>query len=161
VFVVMNFLYFTNIIPPIPLSLKDAGVYHKVERIAPGEYLVLGEEKIWYDRLKLYQTFTLSSENRTIYLYAAVFAPTELTTNIVHHWHYFDESKKRWVSISRITYAITGGRDGGFRGYSYKTNVFPGRWRVDVETLRGQLIGRVRFVAHEAIESPQIKREIK
>ncbi len=28
IFITINFLYFTNIIPPIPLSLKEAGVYH-------------------------------------------------------------------------------------------------------------------------------------
>jgi len=30
IYVSLNFLYFTNIIPPIPLSLKDVGVYHSV-----------------------------------------------------------------------------------------------------------------------------------
>lgn len=35
-------LYFGNVIPPIPLSLKDAGVYHRVEP-AGGGYLLVRE----------------------------------------------------------------------------------------------------------------------
>src|SRR3989344_472968 len=32
IFLGMNMLYFTNIIPPIPLSLKDSGVYHSIQK---------------------------------------------------------------------------------------------------------------------------------
>jgi len=32
IFVLINFLYFTNLIPPIPFSLKDAGVYHLIQK---------------------------------------------------------------------------------------------------------------------------------
>ena len=40
--------------------------------------------------------------------------------------------------------SIAGGRDGGYRGYSL-TTVNSGNWRVNIETERGQLIGRVKF----------------
>src|SRR3989338_9451002 len=33
IFTLVNLLYFTNLIPPIPLSLKDAGVYHSIQKI--------------------------------------------------------------------------------------------------------------------------------
>ena len=33
IYISFNILYFTNVIPPIPLSMKESGVYHFIERI--------------------------------------------------------------------------------------------------------------------------------
>ncbi|MDO8590949.1 MAG: DUF2914 domain-containing protein, partial [bacterium] len=52
-----------------------------------------------------------------------------------------------------IQFPIVGGRDEGFRGYSIKSSVFPGRWRVDVETAEKNLIGRVEFTV-ENVSKP-------
>jgi len=49
IFLVVNILYFTNVIPPIPLSLKDIEVYHFVERNSEGGYIVRSEVKKWYE----------------------------------------------------------------------------------------------------------------
>lgn len=38
-----------------------------------------------------------------------------------------------------------GGREGGYRGYSVKGNLFAGEWRVNVTTERGQSLGRTSF----------------
>ncbi|MCF1193471.1 DUF2914 domain-containing protein, partial [Mangrovimonas sp. AS39] len=51
----------------------------------------------------------------------------------------------KWVSGSKISFPIKGGRNEGYRGFSKKENVFSGKWRVDIETERGQVVGRVRF----------------
>jgi hypothetical protein len=43
---------------------------------------------------------------------------------------------------------IRGGRRGGFRTYSWKTDLGAnptGLWQVDVRTVHGQLVGRVRL----------------
>ena len=55
------------------------------------------------------------------------------------------KKKKEWISASRISFPIRGGREEGYRGFSQKSNVFPGSWRVYVETKDGQIIGRIRF----------------
>ena len=44
-----------------------------------------------------------------------------------------------------IDYVIIGGRDAGFRGYTYKNNVKPGLWRVDVTTKEGLILGVIDF----------------
>jgi hypothetical protein len=139
IFVVMNTLYFSNIIPPIPLALRDAGVYHEVRRSGSG-YVVRAQQQVWIDRLVPGQTIHADS----VSIFASIFAPTDLNTTIVHHWEFFDTSVGRWVDRGRLAYQISGGRTDGYRGYSTKS-VEPGRWRVSVETLRGQVIGRVRF----------------
>ena len=76
---------------------------------------------------------------------SAVFAPAKLTESIFHEWAYFDETRRRWTPTDRLPFTVIGGRDLGYRGYSLKKNIFPGTWRVDVTTSRGQLIGRIIF----------------
>lgn len=144
IYLVFNILYFTNIIPPIPLSLKDAGAYYFVERVSGG-YRAHTDPLMWYEFYKkLYPTLSLR-EDESVYVYSSVFAPTDLETEIFHEWYYFDDVQDEWVETDRLSYSIVGGRDGGYRGYSKKSSVFAGKWRVDVVTKRGQIIGRMRF----------------
>lgn len=143
VFALMNACYFLNIIPPIPLSLREAGIYHNVSREG-GEYIFTGESETWWQKIFPGQTVHTTSAD-TLYAYTAIFAPTDLSTTIVHEWQYFDESMKSWVTKADLSFSITGGRDQGYRGYSTKSHLTPGKWRVNVETTRGQVLGRIKF----------------
>lgn len=159
IFLVMNALYFLNILPPLPLSLKKVGAYHEVARATDG-YWVVDEVQPWYTFLLPRKTVHLIPGN-PVYFYSAVFAPTRLAeTRIVHHWQYFDQKKDVWISRSRIEFPITGGRDGGYRGYSQKTNIEPGLWRVRVETVRGQVLGEKRFLVEMTIVLPPLEKHI-
>ena len=144
IFILINIFYFTNIIPPIPLSLKEANAYHFVERTATGNYLATSEIKKWYDFLIPNETIHIS-QGEPIYVFSSVFAPTKLNTQIFHKWQYYDDGENEWIERSNLGFAISGGRDGGYRGYTMKTSLDEGLWRVDVVTKRGQLLGRVKF----------------
>ncbi len=143
VVVIMNTFYFTNILPPIPLALSSGDVYYSVERVG-SDYVLEAPPLSWWEKIKIYPPIELKSAQK-LFAYSAVFAPTKLSTTIVHHWQRYDESSGEWVSAGRIAFPISGGRDQGYRGYSEKGSLAPGRWRVDVETARGQIIGRIRF----------------
>jgi hypothetical protein len=145
IWVLMNIFYFTNIIPPIPLSLKSGNVYHSMEKKTGGGYIARGEkEASGLARWNLVKKIHLAP-GEGAYVFSSVFSPAELDTEITHNWQYYDQENKKWVSASKITFPIVGGRNEGYRGFSKKENIFPGEWRVDVETGRGQAIGRVRF----------------
>jgi hypothetical protein len=158
IFFTINILYFLNIIPPIPLSLKSFGVYHSITRDSDGSFV--GQEEVsgsWYEEVFSRKKITITDKNDSIYVFSAIFAPTKLNTNIVHNWQYFDELESKWVSASRAGFSIYGGRDAGYRGYSLKTSLFAGKWRVDIETPRGQLIGRVKFNVVQDPNVPELK----
>lgn len=156
IYVAFNILYFANIIPPIPLSLKESGIYHSVVRTAGG-YEVRYEPPPWYLFFKDFNpTFHWAPGSR-VYSYSAVFAPTKLNTTILHRWLYYDKNKKQWVEMDRLQFPIFGGRDGGYRGYTLKTNVKPGKWRIDVITERGQLLGRMNFRIVQVDFQPELK----
>jgi len=144
IFIAINAMYFANIIPPIPLSLKDAGVYHFVAR-ENGNYKVSHEEKTWRDYIPFSVKTIHLTAGEPMYFYSAVFAPTKITMPIFHEWQYFDEARGEWTTKSRIGFQISGGRDGGYRGYTVKESWRAGRWRVNVVTERGQVLGRVSF----------------
>lgn len=143
VFIIMNMLYFSNVIPPIPLSIRDAGVYYELQG-ANGEYTFVGEEEAFLDRILPGVTIH-RNPGEPVYVYTAIFAPAKLKTTIYHDWQYFDPLSKKWVSRDRLSFTIHGGRDEGFRGYTMKTSLQEGKWRVIVETQRGQVLGRIPF----------------
>ena len=155
----VNAMYFLNILPPLPLSLKESGVYHSVLRTKDGIYVAESEDISWYAALKPYTSVHVL-RGGTLYFYSAVFAPTRLAeTRIVHHWEYFDESQNAWVSRSRVVFSIVGGRDGGYRGYSLKTNMESGWWRVRVETTRGQVLGQAQFTVETVSSLPVLEKK--
>lgn len=137
-YAVVNALYFTHLIPPIPLHLSDSGVYHFVARDAFGNYVGAAESTHNDPVLHI-----LPGESA--YFYSAVFAPISLETTVVHHWEYRDPQTGEWHTLRRIAFSIVGGRDGGFRGYTLKERIAEGRWRVSVETPSGELLGRTAF----------------
>ncbi|HEU0050720.1 MAG TPA: DUF2914 domain-containing protein [Patescibacteria group bacterium] len=143
VFLGMSALYFFNIIPPIPLSIRDAGIYHSIQRHG-NDYQLIGEPKTIWQELLPFETVHGDLSSR-IYAFTAIYSPADLNTVIYHVWQFYDPMQKKWVTKDRLSFPMTGGRMQGFRGYTYKTHLEPGHWRVNVETARGQVIGRISF----------------
>lgn len=160
VFLTFNFLYFTNIIPPIPLSLKFSSVYHDFSRIQGVEYRGFYEPSdkfvFWKKRSNTFNRF----ENESVFVYSQIYAPVNLNIDIYHKWEYFDRNKTRWVTTDEVKIPITGGRLDGYRGFSKKTNISEGFWRVRITTDRNQTIGQVSFKVIDSEIKPVLVQEI-
>jgi len=144
IFIAVNILYFTNLIPPIPLSLKDGGMYHSVQKNGDGNYDVTYEDYGWRGYFKLYPDFNETPE-APVYAFSAIFSPKNLNITIFHEWQHYDEVQNKWTTERTISLPVVGGRDGGFRTYSVRSNLDPGKWRVNIKTEQGQTIGHLRF----------------
>jgi hypothetical protein len=142
--------YFLNWIPPVPLSLKFGGIYHEVKRA--GEQFELSFERQWYQLWK--RSDTTFPADEPIYCFTAVFAPVDLNTTIYHHWYYSPNNSRPFTHADKIPLKISGGREGGYRAYSFKQGLDPGDWRVDVETDDGRIIGRVAVTVLSRTEEP-------
>ena len=159
VFILMNVFYFTDLIPPIPLSLKDAGVYYSLQRNSDGNYVTVGELEPWTNFFKLYPDFHYITGSPII-VYSAIFSPEKLNITVTHQWQKQDASGK-WVTVNQVSLNVVGGRDGGFRTFSEKTiGLTPGHWRVNVLTTRGQVIGQIRFNLIAAGALPKVMQKI-
>jgi len=146
IFLIMIFSHQLNLIPPVPLAMKDAGIYHHVSKNdSTNTYILKHEKPKWYQFLKKDDSEFHYQETDSIFCFASVFAPTRLTKRIAHEWQYYFERKGEWVVTDRTTYRLTGGRDGGYRGYTFKKNIEMGEWRVDVITDDDQILGRIKF----------------
>ena len=156
--VVLVGFYFLNWIPPVPLSLKFGGIYHKIAKV-DDVYRLSFEKGAWYQFRKRSDDPFRGED--PAYCFTAVFAPVALKTTIYHRWQYRDpgERKARDFSMTdRIPITIAGGRERGYRGYTVKQRLFPGDWRVDVETGEGRVIGRVSFRVEERVgELPELR----
>lgn len=153
-------LYFWNIIPPIPLSLKHIGVYHFVERQG-NEYRVSFEQAKKFLFIGTESRVFHAGANEPVYVFSSVFAPTKLQTVIFHEWYSFDETRGEWRLAARIPFQIVGGREEGYRVWSMKERATPGRWRVDVATERGQIVGRITFDVVASETPPQLSTTLR
>ena len=152
--VALNVLYFTKALPPVPLALKEAGIYHTVVK-TPSGYRLTAEKNSGGFRIFSTETVHVASRE-ALYAYSAVFAPIDFGATIIHEWQSQDAAGE-WVTRARITFPVSGGRDGGYRGYSMKSNLTPGAWRVNIETERGEIIGRIRFDVVSVTTRPPLK----
>ncbi|TSC87047.1 MAG: hypothetical protein G01um10148_152 [Parcubacteria group bacterium Gr01-1014_8] len=152
IFFFIMILYFLGAIPPLPLSLRDVGVLHSIQRTGD-TYAVTYESRTWYEMYFRYKQVYHLAPGEVVYVYTAIFAPSGISTGIVHEWQKYDALKGSWVTEHVLTFPIQGGREGGYRGYSLKRDVSPGEWRVNVMTDYGQLIGRVGFRV-EKVDAP-------
>jgi hypothetical protein len=157
IFVLVNFFYFVGLLPPLPLALKDAGIYHSMVKTGTG-YSVQAEEDTW-NPLSPQVLHVVSGE--PLYAYSAVFAPVSLSTPVVHRWQKYNDSTHDWDTVAAIAFPISGGRDKGYRGYSILTSVSVGEWRVSIETLNGAVLGRERFDVQMVKVAPTVHTEYK
>lgn len=127
-----------DMIPPVPLVKRDIAVGQQfVQR--DGRYVLRVEKapawQFWRDGAR---TVHVPAGGR-LYGVSAVFAPLGVSAPLEHRWEYW-EPKTGWRLVYRGRFQATGGRERGFRGYSYVLNPAPGDWRFIVATQDGRTI---------------------
>jgi len=145
--------YFFKAIPPVPLSIPFIGVYHDVERTPEG-YLLATEKPWWRFWQNGDQDFRAQPGDR-VYVFFRVFSPARFADRVRMRW-YWEPGGRGWLLQDTIPIDIVGGREQGFRGYGYKSNHQPGRWKVEVETTDGREIGRVYFTLESVPAAPRV-----
>jgi Protein of unknown function (DUF2914) len=138
----MLLLHALHVIPPVPLVKKEMFIAHDVRRTRDG-YVATVESPGWMFWRSSAMTFHRQGNER-VYCFTSVFVPRGIATTIRHRWQY-DDPKRGWTDASVMTFPIAGGRKTGYRGYTYKQNVAPGRWRVIAESEGGAAVGIVMF----------------
>jgi len=161
IYLFINTFYFFNLIPPVPLALKDGLVAYNVERVEGG-YEITHERAPRLQFWKNYSSTFYHTPGERIYVYTSIFAPTAFNKTIAHRWKWRNPVTDKWEITDRIDYQITGGREGGFRGFTFKSGVIEGRWRVEVVTENNRVIGIVNFEVVTAPEdsSPRVVRSM-
>ncbi|MHB1016159.1 MAG: DUF2914 domain-containing protein [Desulfurivibrionaceae bacterium] len=130
--------YPLDLIPPVPLVKRDMKVGINFEHVGDEYHLTL-EKAPWWEFWRESSTEVHLAPGERLYCVSSVFAPGGLSTRLYHRWEHYD-AKRGWVTVSRNGFGLFGGRNGGFRGYTYKQDVPAGQWRVEVETENGRTV---------------------
>ncbi len=148
--------YAADMIPPVPLVKRDMLVAYDIQKI-DDHYLVTQQRSPWWNAWKKTSEELTLLPDQKIFCYSSIFAPQGLKTKLFHRWQILQKSKKddTWLTQSYIGFEVNGGRDGGYRGYTYKQNIRAGAWRVVVETENGKTIAVHNFKLKEGQEAPQ------
>ena len=144
IYLIINTFYYFRLIPPVPLALDKGIVAHTVS-IENGTYLVSYEVDDWYVFWRDHKIKFNRNANKPVYVFTSIFAPTDLKKQIYHQWKWYNEETEEWQNLDKIGFEITGGRDNGYRGYSFKNNVADGAWKVEVITAENLVLGVVDF----------------
>jgi len=146
IYLFINACYYFNLIPPVPMALESGMVAYDVEKVNHSFRVSYekptGPARFWRPNDK---TFNYSKGD-TVFVYTSIFAPTDLHKRVQHQWQWYNKSKELWETSDIIGYNVIGGRAKGYRGFTFKTNVHPGQWRVNVTTENGLVLGKLNFI---------------
>ncbi len=130
-----------GLVPPVPLALAHAGVFREVSRDG-AQVLLRYEAPPWYAPWRSDDRVFRYSEGEPVSVFTAVFAPTGADLTVVHAWER-QEADGSWTETDRLPFTMRGGRDGGWRSWTTKRRLSPGRWRVRVLSEHDDRLGRV------------------
>jgi hypothetical protein len=151
-------LYLANAIPPVPLVKKNVSICRNLERV-DGDYTAEIEPPPAWAFWRTSETRVRQRPGEKIFCFTSVFAPKGLHCMLYHRWRY-DDPRRGWVDASRIGFPIAGGRAEGFRGYTNKRNLAPGKWEVRLETETGRVLGEIRFRCELSADTAMALKEI-
>lgn len=161
IYALINLFYFLKLIPPVPLALENGIVAHNIQ-LENNKYIVSYETDEWYIFWRKHRLKYIRRPDENVYAFSTIFAPTDIEKSIFHRWMWYNDTTGDWEIVEDIGYDITGGRDGGYRGYTYKSNVKPGIWKVAVITEEELVLGVIDFevIISSILQPKKVVREV-
>jgi len=144
IYLTVNAFYLLRLIPPVPLALEEGIAAHSVS-VVNNDYVVSYESDEWFIFWRDHKLKFTYEAGQDVYVFSSIFAPTGLEKTMIHRWTWYNDQTAEWELAEDIDFEITGGRSGGFRGYTYKNSVKPGQWKVQVLTREELLLGVIDF----------------
>ncbi len=155
IYCLINVFYFFSLIPPVPLSLDAGMVAHDIRK-EHGKYIVSYETDDWYVFWRDHRLEFIHDPKDNVYIFSSIFAPISIEKSIIHRWEWYNTTTNEWEVIEDIGFDIVGGRERGYRGYTFKNNVKEGIWKVEVMTDEELVLGVIDFVIiMDSTQKPQ------
>ncbi|MFH1980382.1 MAG: hypothetical protein ABIL58_00930 [Pseudomonadota bacterium] len=144
-------LYQLQLIPPVPLVLKDSYVCKNFSDES-GEYQCQAEKQPFWRALGIGGDVIHFEKGEKIYNLSAVFAPTNIAVDLEQRWWLRDEKRGAWLSRGVIPLSMVGGRKEGWRTYSFiHTSVQAGNWKVETALKGGAVLAIDYFTAKDQV----------
>jgi MFS family permease len=150
--------YASDMIPPVPLVKRDIAMAYAIEKgqsvNGNAKYQLTQQKSPWRVFWRKTSDDLEVVAGQRIYCFSSIFAPAGLTTKLYHDWQL--HTKNGWVTQSRAGFGLNGGRNNGYRGYTYKSNVAAGDWRVRVATETDKTIAVYYFHVEKTRTAPNL-----
>ncbi|MFT3849024.1 MAG: DUF2914 domain-containing protein [Propionivibrio sp.] len=144
-----------DMIAPVPLVKQDLAIGHGFMREGDRFLLMVEPAPAWQFWRRQAPVVSVPEGDR-LYGVSAVFAPLGVTAPLEHRWEVHDGAG--WRLVYRNAFMSTGGRERGFRGYSWVLNPPPGEWRLIVATQDGRTIATLPISVERAVPDPAAMR---
>lgn len=149
---VLMFAYAADMIPPVPLVKRDIAVAYSLNKVN-GDFQLTQQPSDWWVFWRKTSNHLEVAPGQRVYCISSVFAPRGLNAKLYHRWQFYDK-KLGWVMQSHIGFTLAGGRQNGFRGYTYKQNLQAGEWRVAIETESEKTVAVYEFSIKTVLVAP-------
>ena len=150
---VLMLAYAGDMIPPVPLVKRDIAMAYSIQK-ANGKYQLSQQKSSWWVFWRKtsndLQVVSSGGASQRIYCFSSIFAPAGLKTKLFHDWQL--HTKNGWILQSQASFNVSGGRNDGFRGYTYKTNPAVGDWRVIIKTENNKTIAVHNFSVNNVLD---------
>lgn len=140
-------LFMLNVLPPVPLVLKNSSVCHDFKKESVDqktEYSCQEDSQGLNTLFGLLDNKVFYEKGNKVYYLSSVFAPNGINVVLEHRWYYYSE-KAGWKLTDKIPLSMSGGRKAGWRFYSHKSSIIPGKWRVETTLENGNILGYSTF----------------
>ncbi len=149
VVIMLVVLYQLQLIPPVPLVLKESYICKNFTNEG-GVYQCEAEKQSIWRALGFGRDVIHFQEGEKIYSLNAVFAPTRVTVDLEQRWWLWDEISRSWLTRGFVKLPMVGGREEGWRTYSYiRTGARPGYWKVETALQGGAVLAVHYFTARD------------
>lgn len=137
-------LYALRIAPPVPLAVKEMGIYHNVEKV-PGEatWLLSYDRPMW----KFWQKGDTDFRERPsdkVWCFARIFAPKGFLDTVSLVWFYHHPTRG-WTRVYGLPLKLVQSGERGFAVDGYLTQPQPGDWRVEIQSVDERTVGQLHF----------------
>jgi hypothetical protein len=151
--VLLTGAYHLDLIPPVPLVKRAMYAGLDFQR-SDGSYNLMVETPSRWAIWRSPGDVVHFRPGERVYCLSAVFAPKGLGTTLSHRWER-RIGPGQWVKVQENSFNVTGGRENGFRGYSYKLMTEPGNWRVLLLSEGGRVLAIHEFLAIDGEADPE------
>ncbi len=157
--VVLLVAYMAAVIPPVPLSVKQMGIYSDVQserREGKLHFLLQYQPAPWWMFWRSESPTLVAKSGDKAWTFVRIFAPSRFHDQIAFAWDYYEEGKG-WVPRGQpFRTSLSGGGEEGFRTRAYSSLSKPGDYRVRVLSDDGREIGRRSFTFVEGEPETQV-----
>ena len=137
--------YIMNWVPPVPLVLKQKIACQNFDKAS---YSCDIDDPSLLQMVGLKIPSVHHIDTSEVYFLASVYAPAKLKAELEYLWYFQNPATGKYTLTDRISSGrmmINGGRESGFRTFTRKKNVPPGKYRVEVAYKNGAVIGSGTF----------------